>query len=168
MHFLDRYLTPAVKTILLLCLVFYFAPAILDLFKPGFALDFHYRFALQPEVAIFDLHLWQFVTYMFMHGGLFHLLFNMLALFFFGPAIENRLGTRRFWSFFLISGVVAAISHVALYYGFHRPTGMGLPAFGVPGLVGASGAIMFVLLAFAAYYPEQEVLLYLAIPVKMK
>jgi membrane associated rhomboid family serine protease len=82
---------------------------------------------------------------MFLHAGLGHLFFNMLALYFFGPRVEARLGSRRFIGLYLVSGLVGALLSVA------SPN--------VP-IVGASGAVFGVMLAFARYWPREPVYLW--------
>ncbi len=102
--------------------------------------------------------LWQPVTYLFLHGNLWHLLLNMLGLFFFGPEVERRLGTRRFMALYGVCGVLA---------------GLGWLAFSGGPLVrclGASGAVFGVLGTFAALFPTRPVtlLVLFVIPVTMR
>ena len=102
----------------------------------------------------------QLVTHMFMHGGPTHLLFNMMGLFFLGPHIEQVLGKERFLIFYLVCGFAAMGAHMLLsYIGF-------IPAAAV---VGASGAIMGIFIAFAILFPNTKLmLLFPPIPVKAK
>ncbi len=101
---------------------------------------------------------WTFVTYMFMHGGFFHLLFNMLLLFFFGPAVEERLGGSSFALYYFTCGVGGAIFGVLL--SFVGPVGP---------VVGASAAVLGVMLAFAMFWPDMPVYVFpLPVPVKVK
>jgi membrane associated rhomboid family serine protease len=101
---------------------------------------------------------WTFVTYLFVHGGLFHLLFNSIALFVFGPAVESRLGSRRFLLYYLYCGVGAALFSLLL------ATMMPIAPF-----IGASGAVLGVALAFAVFYPDAELLLFpIPFPIKAK
>lgn len=93
---------------------------------------------------------WTVVTYMFLHGGLMHLLFNMLALYFFGPRLEARLGSRRFLQLYFVSGFVAALASL-------------LTPFAA--IVGASGAIFGVMLGYARYWPREPVYIYGVLPV---
>jgi membrane associated rhomboid family serine protease len=95
--------------------------------------------------ALIVAHPWTALTYMFLHAGLGHLFFNMLALYFFGPRVEARLGSRRFIGLYLVSGLVGALLSVA------SPN--------VP-IVGASGAVFGVMLAFARYWPREPVYLW--------
>lgn len=103
-----------------------------------------------------QFHPYQFISHMFMHGGIGHLMFNMLTLFFLGPMVEAGLGARRFLAFYLICGAGALGMHMF----FMQPG---------DAVVGASGAIYGVLIAFAAMYPNiRLMLLFPPIPVKAK
>lgn len=97
---------------------------------------------------------WSVVTYMFLHGGLGHLFFNMLAMFFFGPRVEQRLGERRFLILYFASGVAGAL----------------LSAVFSPwsAIVGASGAVFGVMLAFAWFWPRDQILIWGIIPIEAR
>ena len=94
---------------------------------------------------------WTPVTYMFLHGGFLHILFNMLALFWFGGRVEQRLGGRQFVALYLISGIGGALLSFATPH--------------VP-ILGASGAIMGVMTAYAKYWPRQRFYFYGVVPVE--
>lgn len=112
-------------------------------------------FALQPRAVVQNLYVWKLVSYMFLHGGVFHLLFNMVVLFFFGSALEMAWGSRRFLQYFFACGVGAALLHMVVSY--HAS------------VIGASGATYAVLMAYAIMYPNQYVyLLFPPIPIKAK
>ena len=100
---------------------------------------------------------WTVVTYMFVHGGFMHLFMNMLALFFFGPPLERKWGSRFFLRFYLVAGLGGAAFSVLLY-SLTGPTLM----------VGASGAIFGLLVAFALNWPDAKILLYFVFPVPAK
>lgn len=100
---------------------------------------------------------WSVVTYMFVHGGFMHLFMNMLALFFFGPPLEQKWGSRFFLRFYLVTGLGAAAFSVLLY-SLTGPTLM----------VGASGAIFGLLVAFALNWPDAKIFLYFVFPVPAK
>lgn len=102
---------------------------------------------------VFKGLLWQPLTYMFLHGGLSHLFFNMLWLFFFGRDVERALGTRQFICFYLLCGAVGVL--------FTIPPDLMKGAY-IP-VLGASGAVMGVLVAFAVIDPER-ILHFLFIP----
>jgi membrane associated rhomboid family serine protease len=92
---------------------------------------------------------WTFLTYMFLHGNILHLLFNMLMLYVFGPSVEDRMGSRMFLLFYLLCGLGgAALSFLLTQW---APVGT---------IVGASGAIMGVAVAFAWYWPNYPVFVF--------
>ena len=92
---------------------------------------------------------WTFLTYMFVHGGVLHLLGNMLGLYFFGTAVEERVGSRSFLLYYLYCGVGAAIFALGL---------SGL--FRVDPFIGSSGAVLGVALAFAMFWPDAEIMVF--------
>ncbi len=94
---------------------------------------------------------WTIVTYMFLHGGLMHLLFNMLALFFFGPRVEERLGSRNFGWLYFLSGISGALLSLVL-------------SRGSP-IIGASAGVFGVMLAFAYFWPHEPILIWGVLPV---
>lgn len=112
-------------------------------------------FALNPVEFIYRP--WQLVTYMFMHGGFFHLFFNMYTLFIFGGVLERVWGTRKFLFYYLVTGVGAALVHI----GTQWLTG----DFALT--VGASGAIYGLLLGYAMLYPDSVMMLMFP-PIRMK
>lgn len=113
-------------------------------------------FAFAPETAAAKP--WTFLSYMFLHGGFLHLAFNLLMLFFFGPPVEERLGSGRFLRYYLFCGAGAAVfSFVIALFAPVAP------------FVGASGAIFGVALAFALYWPDAPIFVFpLPVPVKAK
>lgn len=96
---------------------------------------------------------WTPVTYLFLHAGGTHLLFNMLSLFFFGPRVEHRLGGRQFLGLYFASGIMGAILSVM------TPN--------VP-IVGASGAIFGITLAYARYWPRDPIYIWGILPVEAR
>ena len=112
-------------------------------------------FALNPISFIWKP--WQLVTYMFMHGGLGHLFFNMYTLFIFGSVLENVWGTKKFLTFYFVTGIGAALVNIGVQY----LTG----SFALT--VGASGAIYGILMGYAMLYPDSMLTLVLP-PVSMK
>ena len=100
---------------------------------------------------------WSPVTYMFVHGGFMHVLFNMLGVFFFGPPLERDMGGTAFVRFYLICGVGAALTAFLL---------IGL--IGTPLVIGASGAVFGVMLAFAWKWPDAPIYIWGLLPVKAK
>ena len=112
-------------------------------------------FALNPISFIWKP--WQLVTYMFMHGGLGHLFFNMYTLFIFGSVLENVWGTKKFLTFYFVTGIGAALVNIGVQY----LTG----SFALT--VGASGAIYGILMGYAMLYPDSMLTLIFP-PVSMK
>jgi membrane associated rhomboid family serine protease len=112
-------------------------------------------FALNPISFIWKP--WQLVTYMFMHGGFGHLFFNMYTLFIFGSVLENVWGTKKFLTFYFVTGIGAALVNIGVQY----LTG----SFALT--VGASGAIYGILMGYAMLYPDSMLTLILP-PVSMK
>jgi membrane associated rhomboid family serine protease len=156
---LDRFLTPAVKVILVINVVSLLFFTILMAVNEHWWELLMFLLGQTPSVSVLHLFVWQFLTYNFVHANFVHLFMNMLALWFFAPPLENRWGTRRFWQFYLITGVGAGVCHalLTLLTGNANQT-----------IVGASGAIYGVLLGFAAYHPDQPVYLMGVVPIKAK
>jgi membrane associated rhomboid family serine protease len=154
--FLSDSLPPGVKWLLLIN-VGIFVPYFL-LQRTSYAQDF-WMLALVPEIVIRHFGLWQLVTYLFLHGSITHILFNMLALYFFGTPLERDWGTRRFLRYYFLCGVGAALCDVFLN---------ALWGHWLVRTIGASGAIYGLLLAFGVLYPNQTVFLYFLFPLRAK
>ena len=101
---------------------------------------------------------WQLLTSVFLHGGMWHLFFNMYALYIFGKPLEDRWGKVKFLSFYLTTGILANVGSI----GFFSLTNASVS------MVGASGAVFGILLAFGGYYPDVRLLLFFVIPIKVK
>ncbi len=121
--------------------------------------DLRPLFALTPEGVIHNLYVWQLFTYLFLHGGPWHLIINMLVLWMFGVQLEHDWGTRQFLKYYFICGIGAGIFDVLLKIAFGD--------WGTP-TIGASGAIMGLLLAFGVLYPNQTILMEFLFPIKAK
>ena len=104
-------------------------------------------FALWPDGTFMP---WQLVTYSFLHGGIAHIFFNMFGLYMFGSEIERLFGSRFYLLYYLASVVVAALTHLLITYLMGSP-----PA----PMVGASGGVYGLLLAFGWYFPQRRVVL---------
>lgn len=100
--------------------------------------------------------LWQFVTYMFVHSGFSHILFNMLSLYIFGSMVEKRIGSKEFLLFYLLTGTLSGVVSFVSYV---------LAGTNVI-LVGASGAIYGVLLMFAVFFPYSVIYVFGILPVR--
>jgi membrane associated rhomboid family serine protease len=116
-------------------------------------------FALTPALVVKRLFIWQLATYMFLHGGVWHILFNMLSLWMFGSDLETTWGTRRFLNFYFFTGIGAGFCAVVLNYMFSNPL---IPT------IGASGAIYGILLAWAVLWPDRIILFAFIFPMKVK
>jgi len=122
--------------------------------------------------------IWTFVTYMFVHGGFSHILFNMLALFIFGMHVERQMGSREFLLFYFITGALAGIFSFAVYYFTGLSNLNSLHAAGLTEvtlnnlrvmhirLMGASGAIFAVELAYAIFFPTSIIYIWGILPLR--
>ncbi len=137
-------MTPWVKRLLIANVVVFF----LQQTVPG--LD--RQFAFVP--ALFLARPWTILTYMFLHGGLGHIFFNMLGLYFFGPRVEARIGSPRFAWLYVVSGIAGAL--LSMLFAWNSP------------IIGASAAIYGVLLAFARFWPREQVLLWMIVPIEVR
>lgn len=137
--------TPMVKRLLVINTVVFFIGLALP---AGFMTQW---FGFHPREVIF--YPWGAATYMFIHGGIGHLFFNMLMLFFFGPPLEAQWGEREFLKFYIISGLGGA----ALSFAFMPNS-----------IIGASGALYGVMLAFALNWPNAPIYVFGIFPVMAK
>lgn len=115
--------------------------------------------ALVPSDVVHRLELWQPITYMFLHSGIGHILWNMLALWMFGLQMERVWGTARFLRFYFACGIFAALTVIACAYIFG---GANIAT------VGSSGAIYGILVAYGLMFPDQTILFSFLIPMKSK
>ncbi|HEU5295338.1 MAG TPA: rhomboid family intramembrane serine protease [Burkholderiaceae bacterium] len=133
-------LPPVTKALMLICTAVFFADQLLE---NSFSLGMW--FALWPLNSGY-FYPWQLVTYAFLHGGLAHLIFNMLGLWMFGAELERLWGHKRYWQMLLASTLTAALAQLLLTWvlGSNVPT------------VGASGALFGLLLAYALVFPRRQ------------
>ncbi len=113
-------------------------------------------FALIPILVTKKYFLWQIVTHMFMHGGIWHLFFNMFALFIFGMPLESYWGTEKFLKYYFVAGLGGGLLHYIIS-----------PMSPIPS-IGASGAVYGLLLAYGLSFPEDVLYINFFIPVKAK
>jgi membrane associated rhomboid family serine protease len=177
-------LTPVVKNLLIINVIFYIASLVLgsriDLVT---VLGAHYF-----NSSLFRI--WQVIGYMFMHGNLGHIFFNMFALFMFGPMLESSIGSKRFFNLYFICGIGAVviqmlvqaiqvhaitggitIPHPELESTFYQYGANAQKLYDIyyTPVVGASGAIFGLLVAFAMLYPNLEMMiLFIPVPIKAK
>lgn len=152
-------LTPMVKRLMIINGIIFITQQITGLFYPGFIENF---FGLHYTGIVQEFKLWQIFTYMFLHGGWFHIIFNLLGLWMFAGELEQIWGSVQFLRYYIISGIGAGlfitIMNFFIYSYYHIN----------PITIGASGAIYAVLLAYGMTWPNRKVLLYFIIPVKIK
>src|SRR5689334_15542630 len=116
-------------------------------------------FALIPAEVVQRFAVWQLVTYMFLHTGIGHILWNMLALWMFGAELERLWGTARFLRFYFLCGIFAGLTVVVFSYifgGIYSAT------------AGSSGAVLANLMAYALMFPDRTILFGFLIPMKSK
>ena len=111
-------------------------------------------FGLIPKLVWSELKIWQPITYMFFHGDIWHVLINMFVLWMFGSELERVWGKRNFLRFYFVTGIGSGL--VTMFFGLQSM---------IP-IVGASGAIYGVLLAYGLTYPNRTVYLYGIIPIR--
>lgn len=109
-------------------------------------------FALVPSQILYRP--WTLVTYMFLHGGMTHILFNMLALFFFASRVESRLGSRRFLTLYFIAGITGGL--------------LSLPFTPNVQIIGASGGVFGVMMAFAMFWPRERIYIWGILPIEAR
>ncbi len=119
-------------------------------------ISWHALFGLVPVLVFSRLMIWQLITYLFVHFGLWHLVLNMLMLWMFGSVIENRWGSKRFLYYYLFTGIGAGLCSIIFAYNSGTP------------VVGASGAIFGLLVAYAMMFPDSVILLFFIFPMKMR
>jgi membrane associated rhomboid family serine protease len=151
------FITPAVKILILTCAGVFVVQELIQIFLPsGNTAWIYHEFGLVPLGIVPGLRIWQPFTYIFLHGGLWHLLINMLMLWMFGRELELVWGKKRFLNYFFLCGVGAGVIEVIvkfipLFWG-HHPSD-------VP-TIGASGAIFGILIANAILFPDREIWLF--------
>ncbi len=147
--------TPAIKAIIIANSAVFVATSLLRALEVPLWLN--------PQDVLHG-QLWRLVTYMFVHAGVFHILFNMLALWMFGVELERMWGTRYFLKFYFITGIAAALTTILVSL-------IPMPMFEQlynSRTVGASGAVVAVLLAYAMYFPNRPILMYFIFPIPAK
>ncbi len=137
-------MTPWVQRLLIANILVFFV----QLTAPGLAEPF----VFVPMLVL--THPWTIITYMFLHGGFTHLLFNMIGLYFFGPRVESRLGSNRFITLYFLSGISGALfSFIFAPYA---------------GVIGASAGIFGIMLAYAHFWPRDQILIWGVLPIEAR
>jgi membrane associated rhomboid family serine protease len=142
-------LTPMIKNLMIIMGAVY----LLQMVFNGWI---NFYFGLIPVLVWKKYYLWQLATYIFLHGGITHILFNLLALWMFGGELESLWGSRKFLRYFLFCGIGAGICTVIL-----------TPYQFIP-VIGASGAIYGILLAFGWLFPNRLIYIYFLFPIPAK
>jgi membrane associated rhomboid family serine protease len=176
MNFLNN-LPPVTKNIIIINVLVF----LLQKVVPGFNLNFGLHFFKSP-----DFQPYQLITHMFMHGGFYHILFNMYGVYMFGSALEQRMGSQKFFSYFLMTGFGAVLLHFGSMYwesnaiiaeierlfedGSITAEQYSIAYFNTFNItVGASGALFGVLAGFAIFFPNQRLfLMFIPVPIKAK
>src|SRR6516162_5861348 len=146
------FITPGVKLLVLACTGVFLVQTLIALLTPSLTARINYMFGLVPLGVIPGRRIWQPFTYIFLHGGLGHLLINMLMLWMFGRELELVWGKKRFLNYFFLCGVGAGIVTIIVkvlpllwhHSPADRPT------------IGASGAIFGILIANAILFPDRR------------
>jgi membrane associated rhomboid family serine protease len=147
-------LTRAVKILIISCVVVFLYQFISQI-TTGRS-EVNLIFGLIPVLVWRKFFIWQLFTYAFLHGGIFHLLFNMFALWMFGCELERHWGTRVFVKYVLVTAIGAGISTVIVFPNLSIPT------------IGASGLVYGILLAYGLFFPNRMIYLYFLFPIKAK
>ena len=154
-----KFFPPVIKALLISNIAVFFLASFFSLFRiSGMPLSSFIDTILPLYPVGNGFKLWQLFTYMFMHGGFMHLLFNMFALWMFGMELENQWGSRKFFLYYLMCGLGAGLSNLFI-----------APLFAGAGpTVGASGAIYGVLIAFGVMFPDRPIFVYFLLPIRAK
>ncbi|MCP4582702.1 MAG: rhomboid family intramembrane serine protease [candidate division Zixibacteria bacterium] len=140
---------PVVKMLLIsnavVFILTYFSPIVISKY-----------FGLVPQATWSQFMIWQPVTYLFLHGGFWHIAMNMFILWMFGSDLERTWGSKEFLKYYLICGIGAGLFNVVL-----QPNSL------IP-IIGASGAIYGILIGFAILFPNRLIYIYFLFPVKAK
>jgi len=154
-----KFFPPVIKALLVSNVAIYFLLGFFGIFRIGdltLSELFDYVLPLYPIGAGFGV--WQLLTYMFLHGGLMHLFFNMFALWMFGMELENLWGSRKFFWYYMACGIGAGLTNLFI-----------APLFAPVGpTVGASGAVYGVLLAFGMLFPDRPIFIYFLLPIRAR
>jgi membrane associated rhomboid family serine protease len=154
-------LPPAIKALIIANVATFLAGFV----APNLFLIMERFLGLRPADVVYPhLWVWQLVTYMFLHGSISHVLFNMLALWMFGTELERMWGTRFFLRYYFAAGIAAAIVTILVSM---LPFAFSAPLFRVT-TIGASGAVYGLLLAYGLTFPNRPIYMYFVFPIPAK
>jgi membrane associated rhomboid family serine protease len=148
-------ITPAVKWLIIANVVMFLATLV---YEPIIVF-----LGLTPGLVVERFWIWQLATYLFLHGGPVHILFNMLGIWMFGVELERLWGTRQFLKYYAITGIGAGLTVLAV----GLVLGASSETYRFP-TIGASGALYGLLVAFAYYYPDRPLLMFFLFPIPAK
>lgn len=154
-------ITETIKYIIIINLILFIPRGASELLGQPLWIDnlLIYLFSVTPAAVVENLFIWQIFTYQFFHGDFLHILFNMFLLWMFGSQLEEVWGSKEFLRYYLFCGTGAGLIIFVWNLFFANPL--------VPTL-GASGALYGVMLAYAVYWPDRELLLMMVFPLKTK
>lgn len=144
----------AIRTIILINLIVFVIQALGGQTLNYWAINY---FGFDPSFPTFITQPWRMITYMFLHGGFFHFLFNMLWLWWMGQAVEQTIGPRSFVTVYFGAGILGALLDAVFAL-----------IFGTAIVIGASGAVTGILVAFAVLFPTAPIMLFLFPPIQAR
>jgi membrane associated rhomboid family serine protease len=149
-------LTPAVKGLLIACFATFIVQQTVDQFFGGNFLGY---FGLLPGAVLYSFHIWQLFTYSFLHADVIHVFFNLMMLAFIGAELEQTWGTARFLRYYFFCTTIAALFYIFLQL---------ILKTALPPMVGASGGIYGLLMAYGLIFGERVMLFMMLFPLKAK
>lgn len=152
-----RALPVAIRTLITLNVAVFILQVLLGIFSSEYSNALIRTFAFYPEWQTALFQPWRMFTYMFLHGGAFHLIFNMLWLWWMGRAVEEHLGPRTFSVIYLAAGLGGALLDV-----------VAAPLLGYNPVIGASGAVYGIMVSFAMLFPTMPIMLLLLPPIQAR
>lgn len=147
----------AIRTLITINVAVFIFQVVLGIISPAYSNALVNAFAFYPEWQTALFQPWRAVTYMFLHGGAFHLIFNMLWLWWMGRAVEESLGPRTFSVIFLGAGIGGALLDILF-----------AQILGINYVIGASGAVYGIMVAFAMMFPKMPIMLILLPPIQAR
>ena len=145
--------TPAVRVLIITNAAIFLLAGLLPIQTQNSVASY---FGLVPKYILTRGWIWQLVTYMFLHHGFMHILFNMFALWMFGSTLERALGTKNFVKYYFLTGIGGGLCYFLFNVNSLIPT------------VGASGAIYGLLIGYAVLFPNSIIYIWFVIPIKAK
>jgi membrane associated rhomboid family serine protease len=151
-------ITPTIKTLMIINVAVFLFLMVPSITENGAQLVSMLTIVLGMTPSVFwkEYTVWMPFTYLFLHGGFFHLAMNMMVLWMFGGEVEKVFGAKRFLTYYFFCGVGSGLLVAALQSGSGTPT------------IGASGAIYGLLLAYGMFFPNRIIYVYMVLPVKAK